>query len=364
VRVKVDGLKLFVAADHDLGELKLAARWYFESLSPGPQYADCDLMPNKELERRGAIPSPVQLPDEDVSPGDEGEWKAGCILGSQLLEEVLPTYHVECPHWGWGRLRDASPLQFRTCPDCGAYLTRAAVEEDRQCWRDQRRRLRYIPNEQRAVFWHIFNIAALSEITSTVDTSTFELMKRAHCGPVIICSSTVPVVHKKRAKSRKGWEIAEPKSLASILLSRLTELKRWARRRSRSSPAPELPRQRQHRDGLQRSLSDVELKNNGFMNFGWDERARKWWWKHAGADDRCICQYGHTNGRKAVEGLPEDVVRLRALGLTYSEIARRLGKLESEIRLLVRRASTRAASSEARLTGTRSAADSSALVSK
>jgi hypothetical protein len=177
-------------------------------------------MPNKELERRGAILSPVELPDEEVSPGDDGECVPGRIRGSQLLEEVLPTYRAECPHFGWGRLRETPPLLIRKCGDCGAYLTRVAVEEDRQCWRDQQQRPQYIPNEKRAVFWHVLNLAAFRDLTRTVDGPALERMKRMHYVPVNY-PVTPPEPKPTRKKKPKSWEIGAPPSLASILRSRL-----------------------------------------------------------------------------------------------------------------------------------------------
>lgn len=48
--------------------------------------------------------------------------------------------------------------------------------------------------------------------------------------------------------------------------------------------------------------------------------------------------------RKVSPGLPEDMAQLRAEGLTYAEIARRFGMLESQIRLLVRKLSSKSRS--------------------
>jgi hypothetical protein len=65
--------------------------------------------------------------------------------------------------------------------------------------------------------------------------------------------------------------------------------------------------------------------------------------------------------RKTLPGLPEEIVQLRILGLTYGAIAKRLGKLESEIRLLVRNVSIRArnASSSRRIDSSISKSDMS-----
>src|SRR5262249_42000299 len=69
--------------------------------------------------------------------------------------------------------------------------------------------------------------------------------------------------------------------------------------------------------GIKRPAALVVLLNNGYM------LAVGTWWKH--------CK---KPARKLSPGLPYEMAQLRMLGLTYPEIAKRFGMLESQVRLL------------------------------
>jgi hypothetical protein len=79
--------------------------------------------------------------------------------------------------------------------------------------------------------------------------------------------------------------------------------------------------------GLKRPALIFELRNNGYMMV--DGRR----WKRVKKPIR-----------KVVPGLPTEMAQLRMLGLTWPEIGKRYGMLESQIRLLVRNASSKARS--------------------
>jgi hypothetical protein len=282
-------MKFETAKNHPKEELQAAAQWYANAVGSG------------QLE----------------------SWKrAGLALDEfgRVEPQIINPYWPTCNHWGLQIPQKG--LVILQCPRCKQCVTRLTLQPDREFFRSIENDRTREEEPYDVALWNELLIAALPFRKGPVPDIPFVLPQGA-------------AVSKKRTKRLS--ETKEEIYLAFDPTDHATQKGIWlavmqARWRSwwRGLPARMFKRAAlmATRDGgLQREAFIFELRNNGYMLA--DGRR----WKRIKKPIR-----------KIAAGLPTEIAQLRISGLTYGEIAKRLGKLESEIRLLVRKLSIKARS--------------------
>lgn len=284
-------MKFATAKNHPEDELKAAAAWYASAVGSG------------------ALES----------------WKrVGLALDEfgRVESQIVTPHWPTCTHWGVSA-PSKTGLWIMSCPRCGRKdLTTEIIAADREFFRSIGNDRDREEEPYDVALWNELLIAALPFREGPVPDIPLVLLQGA-------------AVSKKRTKRMSDTK--EEVYLAFDPEDHATQKDIWlavmqARWRSwwRGLPARMYKRisSMMPRDGgLQRAAFIFELRNNGYMLAD----GRRW---------RRIKK----PIRKVRPGLPSEIVQLRISGLTYGAIAKRLGKLESEIRLLVRNASIRARS--------------------
>jgi hypothetical protein len=242
----------------------------------------------------------------------------------RVVSEIITPHWPTCNHWGVAVPQKG--IWIKRCPRCRESVTWLTVQQAREFFRSvQNDRERVDEEPFSADLWRETMLAAFPWRFSPVPDIPFFFGK----GLAVLTTKNTRrrLTFRKLRNTDKDlivyFDPADPPTQRDIFRAVDRERKRDKRPRSTVATITLLPRDA----GIKRTLMVFPLRNNGLM------LANGKRWRHV---KRPI--------RKVPVGLPSDIAQLRAEGLTYGEIAKRWGKLESEIRLLVRKLSIRARS--------------------
>jgi hypothetical protein len=296
-------MKFATAKNHPKEELQEAAQWYAEALGSGAieSWRHAGLA----LDEFGR-----------VVPHEVGCYKFG---------------EPRCNHQGAASGRAflmSGRVVSRECPHCKEWLARSEFDADRQFNRDLENDRAREAEPYDAALWSELLIAALPWRKDPVPDNPFFLGKGL---AGFASTKRSRLTFRKLRDTDKDllvpFDPADNATQKDIWLAVMqARWRSWWRglpARMYKRAASMMPRD----GGLQRAAFIFELRNNGYMLAD----GRRW-------------QHRKKPARKIAPGLPAEMAQLRMLGLKWPEIGKRYGMLESQIRLLVRKASIRARS--------------------